>query len=143
MSTTKLDNQAIVEGFIEMLNNHNFKQAHNLIAENAINHAGGMGDFRGIEAWKMVASQYFSAFPDLKVNIEFLLSEGDYVVIRLKYEGTHLGEMMGIPPTGKTVKVGGTEIYYLENGRIAEEWGQQDNLGLLQQIGAIPALTAH
>ncbi len=143
MSTNQLDNKAVVESFIEMLNSHNLDQAHTLVSENAINHAGSMGDFQGVESWKAMASQYFSAFPDIHIRIEFLLTEENYVVLRTKYEGTHQGAMMGIPPTGKPVKITGTEIYRLENGKIAEEWGQQDNLGLLQQIGAIPAPNSH
>ena len=81
-----------------------------------------------------------AAFPDSHHTIEDLIAEGDKVVTRFTWRGTHRGEFMGVPPTGRHVAVGGIWIHRVEDGRIVEgrEWGQLDWLGLLRQLGAVP-----
>jgi steroid delta-isomerase-like uncharacterized protein len=81
-----------------------------------------------------------AAFPDSHHAIEDLIAEGNRVVTRFTWSGTHRGEFMGVPATGRRVAVGGIWIHRLESGRIVEgrEWGQLDWLGLLQQLGALP-----
>ena len=80
-----------------------------------------------------------AAFPDLTVTIDDLIAEGDKVVWRWSARGTQRGELMGIPPTGREVTLTGISIDRLAGGQIVERWGEIDNLGLLQQLGAIPA----
>jgi predicted ester cyclase len=80
--------------------------------------------------------------PDLRVTIEELVAEGDKVAVRRSYEGTHRGELLGIPPTGKQVRIGGISIFRLTEGKIAEHWEQLDRLALMQQLGVIPAPAA-
>jgi steroid delta-isomerase-like uncharacterized protein len=80
----------------------------------------------------------FSAFPDLKRPVEDLVAEGDKVVARWSSVGTHEGDFMGIPPTGKTVTTTGITIFRLEDGKIVEEWSESDMVGMLQQVGALP-----
>lgn len=79
-----------------------------------------------------------AAFPDSHHAVEDLIAEGDKVVTRFTWRGTHRGAFMGVPPTGRRVEVGGIWIHRLEGGRIVEgrEWGQVDWLGLLRQLGA-------
>ncbi|MDQ3779139.1 MAG: ester cyclase [Chloroflexota bacterium] len=81
-----------------------------------------------------------TAFPDSHHTVEDLIAEGDKVVTRFTWSGTHRGEFMGVPPTGRRVAVGGIWIHRVEGGRIVEgrNWGQVDWLGLLQQLGAPP-----
>lgn len=86
--------------------------------------------------------EYNSAFPDTKVTIENQVAEGDFVVTRVTYEGTHKGELQGTAPSNKKVKVSGLSMQKIVNGKITEEWAEFDALGMLQQIGAIPE-TAH
>jgi steroid delta-isomerase-like uncharacterized protein len=71
--------------------------------------------------------------------IEDQVAEGDKVVTRWTATGTHKGELMGIPPSGKKVRVTGIAIDRLEDGKIVESWSSFDQLGMLQQIGAIPS----
>lgn len=89
------------------------------------------------------AKQFFavvlSAFPDLRVVVEDEITAGDKVVARSTWSGTHQGEFQGIPATGRQVTVQVIDICRIENGKIIEHWGQMDALGLLQQLGAIPA----
>ena len=81
-----------------------------------------------------------AAFPDSHHTVEDLIAEGDKVVTRFTWSGTHRGEFMGVPPTGRRVAVGGIWIHRVIGGRIVEgrDWGQVDWLGLLQQLGAPP-----
>ncbi len=85
---------------------------------------------------------FAAAFPDGQMTIEDLVAEGDRVVARTTFNGTHQGEMQGIPATGKAVSVSGITIFRLDNGKIAEGWLVNDNLGLMQQLGVIPATQA-
>jgi steroid delta-isomerase-like uncharacterized protein len=83
-----------------------------------------------------------TAFPDLHFTIEDEIAEGDTVVSRWTARGTHRGEFMGTPPTGRTIAVTGMDILHFVDGRIRENWAAFDALGLLQQLGAIPAPAA-
>ena len=79
------------------------------------------------------------AFPDLRLTIEDMVAEGEKVSFRLTLRGTHQGEFMHVPPTGKQIVVGAVDVARFEDGKVVEQWGQTDMLGLLQQLGAIPA----
>ena len=81
-----------------------------------------------------------AAFPDSHHTIEDLIAEGDKVVTRFTWSGTHQGEFEGIAPTGRSISVQGIWIHRLEGGRIVEgrDWGQVDWLGLLRQLEALP-----
>jgi steroid delta-isomerase-like uncharacterized protein len=94
---------------------------------------------RGRDAWKRFTSAQWGAFPDLTGTVEEVVAEGDRVALRLTARGTHTGPLMGLPPTGKPVCFAGMEIFRIQDGAIVESWGQFDALGLLQQLGAIPA----
>ena len=92
------------------------------------------------EGFKQLVQQFRSAFPDMQVRTEDMLAEGDKVVGRWTARGTHRGDLMGIPPSGKQVTISGIDIYRLSGGKIVEHWGQFDNLGMLQQIGVVPSM---
>jgi predicted ester cyclase len=74
----------------------------------------------------------------MHVTIDDLVAEGDKVAARYKWTGTHQGIFNGIPPTGKRVTITGLDLWRLRDGKCVEHWNQEDNLGLLQQLGAIP-----
>ena len=79
------------------------------------------------------------AFPDIRVkSIEPWLSDGYMEACHVVLTGTHRGEMAGIPATGRTVEFGATDIIRVAEGKVAEHWGTTDNMGLMQQIGAVP-----
>lgn len=80
---------------------------------------------------------WFSAFPDARVSIEELLSDGDKVTARLTTTATHQGEFLGTPPTGRQVTIGEIDVFRIENGLIAEAWAAPDLFALLMQIGAL------
>ena len=82
---------------------------------------------------------YRSAFPDIQFTIEDLIAEGDKIVTRYTARGTHRGDLQGIPPTGRQVTVTGIIISRFANGKFVEGWLDFDALGMLQQLGVIPA----
>ncbi|MGH3086987.1 MAG: ester cyclase [Rubrobacteraceae bacterium] len=77
-------------------------------------------------------------FPDIHVTIEDILAEGDKVVVRNTWRGTHEGEFNGIPATGRKVEISGIVIWRVSDGMISERWASIDTLGLLRQLGVIP-----
>jgi steroid delta-isomerase-like uncharacterized protein len=103
-----------------------------------VGHMAGFPDF-GREAHKQLLSVFRSAFPDLHIDIQVMVAEGDLVVHRSTYSGTQLGAFQGIPPTGKHVSITGMNISRIKNGKVAEDWTLNDMFGMLQQLGAIPA----
>lgn len=86
---------------------------------------------------------FHTVLPDSHHTIEDLIAEGDKVVTRFRVTGTHQGEFLGVPATGKPISVTGMWIHRLAQGRIVEgrQWGEWDALGFLQQVGAVPKLT--
>lgn len=93
----------------------------------------------GLEGRKIFASALLAAFPNLHVNTEDLIAEGEKLVIRYTVHGTHNGELMGIPATGKQISISGIAIDRFENGQSIEHWEIIDQLSLMQQLGVIPA----
>jgi predicted ester cyclase len=83
-----------------------------------------------------------ASFANAQVKVEDLIAEGDRVVMRYRWAADHTGPLMGIAPTGKRIEMPGILIARIADGRLAEYWRQEDMLGLLQQLGALPAATA-
>jgi len=96
-------------------------------------------EIHGPEGAKQFISVFRNAFPDIHFTVEDQIAEGDKAVIRWTARGTHKGEFQGIPPTGKQVVVTGIGIFRVANGKLVEGWTNADLLGILQQLGAIPA----
>lgn len=93
---------------------------------------------RGLEGVREFITSVTAAFPDGRATVEDLVAEGDRVVQRVTFRGTHQGEFLGVPATGKQVAVWLMVISRMADGKIAEEWQLVDGLGLLQQLGALP-----
>ena len=89
---------------------------------------------------KQMMPAFFTALPDLHYTVEDLIAEGDKVVCRYTWRATHHGEYMGVPATGKVVTMTGIVISRFAGGKVVEDWRQADDLGLLQQLGAIPQM---
>ena len=83
-------------------------------------------------------SSIHAAFPDLHVNVEDMVAEGDKVAARVRVSSTHQGEFLDIAPTDKQVTLTGIDILRIAEGKVVEHWGNFDDLGLLRQLGAIP-----
>lgn len=96
-------------------------------------------DIHGSPGAKQYIAALREAFPDIHFTIEDQVSEGDTVVTRWTARGTHTGEFQGIPPTGKQGVISGVDIDRIADGKVVECWVSLDELGLLQQLGVIPA----
>jgi steroid delta-isomerase-like uncharacterized protein len=91
----------------------------------------------GFEGAKAAHRMMLAGFPDYQTRIDDLIAEDDKVVARITMSGTNTGSFMGIPPTGKHVSFSGIYIARLANGKIVEHWGEEDGVGLLQQLGVL------
>lgn len=90
---------------------------------------------QGVKEWFLMLA---GAFPDLRATVEDLIAEGDKVVARVVFRGTHSGDFQGIPATGKQVSVKAIDILRIEDGKIVERWGLTDQVSMMQQLGAMP-----
>jgi steroid delta-isomerase-like uncharacterized protein len=132
-------NKAIARrNFEEVWNEGKLAAVDEIIAANHVNRDPANPGVSGPEGFKQLVSMYRSAFPDTHFAIEAQIAEGDKVVTRWTARGTHQGELMGIPPTGKQLAVTGMTIDRIVGGKIAESWANWDTLGLMQQLGVVP-----
>ncbi len=133
------DNKALNRRFVEeVINQGNIEAIDELIDPGVVDHSAPEGFPTGREGAKQFAAMMRSAFPDLHLTIEDMIAEGDKVVMRSTWSGTHQGEFMGIPATGRRVTVSAIDISRVADGRMVEHWEQFDALGLMQQLGAVP-----
>jgi steroid delta-isomerase-like uncharacterized protein len=133
------DNKAQVRRGFEALNERNWTTFDALCAPDFVFHNAST-TMHGLEAYKQFIFMYLTAFPDARFTIEDLIAEGDTVVVRYMARGTHQGNLMGIPPTGKQVSVTTIGIFRIANGKAVEQWINGDDLGLLQQLSVIPTM---
>ena len=139
MSTEQ--NKATLRRFYEeVFNQGKYNALDEICAPNYVSH--GPNNPPGVpnnrDGLRQIVMIYRNAVPDIHFTIEDIVAEGDMVVCRWSSTGTHKGDLLGIPPTGKSATVTGIDVERLENGKLAESWGIFDQLGLLQQLGVIP-----
>ena len=133
------ENKALARRLFEdVWNNGDLDAIDKIYAPDIVNHTLPPGIPQGIEGNKVFTKMYLTAFPDTKMTIELQIAEGDKVVTRWQAQGTHKGELMGIPATGKQATVTGIVIDRIAGGRIVESWGEFDQMGMMQQLGVVP-----
>ncbi|MGA8742119.1 MAG: ester cyclase [Terracidiphilus sp.] len=133
-------NKEIIRAFMEeVLNQGRFERMNDLVKEDFVELDPFPGQQPGREGLKAVLMQMKSAFPDIHWVIQETISEGDKVVTRFTWSGTHRDTFLGIPATGKPVEVKGVVIDRLEAGKMADSRILMDTLGLMQQLGILPA----
>ena len=138
MSTEQ--NKALIRRlFEEGLNQNQPSVFDELIAPSFVIYDAPPGMEHGPEGFRQVVALFRTAFPDLHVTFEAEFAESDVVIHRGYVAGTHQGEFQGIPPTGKQVKMKTLDIWRVANGKAVENWVQMDILGLMQQLGTVPA----
>jgi steroid delta-isomerase-like uncharacterized protein len=129
------DNKAAVRGCFENASKGRFEALHDIVSPDYVLHPEGI---RGVDGLAEMVEAYRSALAGLHVEIDQQFTEGDYVATRYTITGTHEGDLMGTPATGKDVAFTGITISRCADGKIVEEWELTDTLGLLQQVGALP-----
>ena len=133
------ENKAIVRKYREAHNQNNLDALDAIVAQDLISHAALPGLPPGLAGGKMAHQIFLGSFSDLQTTTEDLIAEGDKVVERYMTRGTHTGEFMGAPPTGKKFAAETMVIYRLANGKIVETWGLNDVQAVMTQLGLMPA----
>jgi steroid delta-isomerase-like uncharacterized protein len=132
------DNRSIPRRFVEeIINQGKFESAAEFVWEDVIEQVPFPGQGPGLEGLKDVLRGMRTAFPDLNFVIEEQIAEGDKVLSRFEWTGTHRGEFLGVPATGRSVSVWGMVIDRLQEGRIKETRIIMDIFGLMMQLGAL------
>lgn len=136
------DNKAIVARYSEdVWNSGNLATVEDYIAVDYVRHDPGIPmEVRGPEGIKQLVRVFRDAFPDVHFTPQIIVAELDKVVVRFQVSGSHQGELMGIPATGKPIAITSIEIFRLTDGKIAEQWLAVDNMGMLQQLGVLPTV---
>jgi steroid delta-isomerase-like uncharacterized protein len=123
----------------EVMNTGDVDRVSDFCTEDFVDHEPSPpGTPEGIEGVKAFVQMFRQGFPDLRARVEDLLAEGDRVVVRAKFTGTHDREFMGVPASGNRIEIDTIDIVRIVDDKAAEHWGVTDNLSLMQQIGAIP-----
>ena len=134
-------NRAVVRRFVEeVLDRGDFAALAELAAPDCVEHTAppGQPPAEGTVARYLVL--WRAAFPDLRITVEDVLAEGDRVAVRSTVTGTHRGEFLGVPSTGRRVAVTAMALYRLAGGQIVERWAVVDTLEVLRQLGVAPPL---
>ena len=135
------ENKAVVRRFVdEMQNQHNLDLIDEMFSPDFVDYSGRAKP-PSREGLKPFFAFMFAAFPDMHFVIHQQLAEGDQVMTYKTFYGTHLGDFMGIPPTGKQVVFDNIDIFTVKDGKLAAHWTVGDHLSLMQQLGVIPAPT--
>ena len=130
------ENKRLLERGFDAMNKHDIDTFATVIDENFVHYS--FPDARGPEGFRQMIGMFFAGFPDMQVNVAEMIAEGDKVASRGTMRGTHKGEFMGIPATGKRIEIGYSDFWRFENGKAVENWVQMDTLGMLQQLGVAP-----
>jgi hypothetical protein len=138
---SEADNKAIIRRFVEEgLNKRDSALIDELYSSEYVGHDPERPAPRKFEDLKPgMAGMLGKVFPDAQYSIDGLLAEGDAVVWHWTFRATHQGELMGIQPTGKAVNFSGVNIFRLAGGKVVEDWVYRDTVGLMRQLGAMPA----
>jgi steroid delta-isomerase-like uncharacterized protein len=132
------ENVAAQRRAVEHFNSGDIDSAVELFAADALDHDPAAGQSPGRDGFREVYSELASAFPDAHFEPEYLVADDDHVCVAYRITGTHRGPFQSIAATDKRIDVRGMQIGRFENAQIVERWGSTDQLGLMQQIGAVP-----
>jgi steroid delta-isomerase-like uncharacterized protein len=128
----------VVRQWVEAWNKRNPQAVGALTAPDFVRHDANSPDLVGPEAEMQFVAAVVAAFPDLHFAVNQVVAEGNLVADHLTGTGTHQGEFLGVPPTGRAVRIQTMETYRIADGQVAEQWVITDVLGVLQQLGVIP-----
>lgn len=132
-------NKALVRQFLEEVwNKGNMAKIDEYLSPDFVYHTIPFGLPSSLEGYKQHHNMLWAAHSNIHTSIEDMIAEGDKVVMRFRWVGTHTGEFLGIPPTGKQITNTGIIIYRLAGGKIVDQWDEKDLLGVMQQLGIVP-----
>lgn len=132
-------NTTVVRRFVDRgLNGDDHEVFDELVASDVVVHGAPSGFPSGREGWKQNIAVFRAAFPDGRWSIEHLVAAPGKVIVQIRVRGTHQGDFLGIPPTGRSVSWSATDVVRIADGKIVEYESDHGNLGLLQQVGEHP-----
>jgi steroid delta-isomerase-like uncharacterized protein len=132
-----MSNVELIRSGLEAFNRNDLDACVAQMAEDfVINLAGLPEPLHGREVWRQGAEMMRGAFPDLTAQIDDVIADGDRIALRLTFTGTHRGEFLGCPATGRTVRYVSHEFYRVKGRRVAEEWICSDIASLMRQISS-------
>ena len=126
--------------YAEVINGKNLEVIEELVDDDLVEHQEMPGMPPGKDGVRAFFDVFHTAFPDLHADIQGIVSEGDEVWVYAVMTGTHQGEFLGIPATGKQVSVNMVDRVRVQDGKAVEHWGVSDDLGLMTQLGVIPEM---
>ena len=131
-------NKTIVCEFIDALYTRgDLSAVDRYLAEDYVDHNPPMGVSPDREGWRTVGGMIRAACPDWHSDLHRLVAEGDIVAEHFTASGTHLGTLLGVPPTGRTLTLHGVNIFRIADGLVAERWAQLDDLGMMTALGVV------
>jgi len=130
-------NKAILRQAYDAINRNDLDALDEMVASDITDHDQTPGQGPGLEGVKDYFSSLHAAFPDVHMDVEEMIAEGDKIVARVSVSGTHQGEFMGIAPTGNRMTIAGIDILRITDGKVVEHWGKFDDLGMMQQLGVM------
>lgn len=133
------DSVAVVRRWFQAFNDRDFQAEADVRSTDFIAHVSGAPAPLDNAAWNQFIAGFGAGFPDFRLLVEDIIAEGNQVCVRWTFEGTHSGDFMGIPATGKKISVWALEINHVADGKVVEHWVQLDQVSLLQQLGAMPS----
>jgi len=128
--------EEVLHGIYEAINTGDLALLDKFVAPDYVEHSEG---FRGVEPFKQQIAAFRAAFPDLLVSVDDLLIDGDRFASRTTVTGTHTGDLMGMPATGRHISVEAVDLGHIENGQAKDRWGGLNMYSMLIQLGVIPA----
>ena len=140
---TETNKELVRRHFEEIFNRQNLDVCDEIRADDFVEHAvaplgeSAPGRVNGPQAMRGTAEWLLAQFPDLHMTIEALVAEGDTVAVRILSEGTNLGELNGMPPTGKRFSARQSHWFRVEDGRLAEHWATREDLPVMLQLGIL------
>ena len=133
------ENKRLAMQFVDDVNGRKFDAVAALMAPDFVARWSGRPEVRGAAAWVAAVQAILAGVPDLIYEVDTVVAEDDVVAMRYHWTGTQTGTLRGIPPGGKRLRVAGMGFFRFQNGLLVEEWAVDDSLGLLQQLGVVPA----
>lgn len=134
------DAKALIRSmFDEVINQGRLDKVEEYFAPDYVDH-GPLGDVPGIEGFKAVVSAWLGAFPDVHCEVRNLIQEGDLVAWTVHTTGTHTGDGLGFPATGRRIETVSANVGRVRDGKAVEHWAEQGMLATLQQLGIIPEM---
>jgi steroid delta-isomerase-like uncharacterized protein len=131
-------NKTIARRFQEQFNQRNWEGCRSLLASDCRSYQPGAPGALDNDQFEAVGQMFAAAFPDLNVTIHEQVAEGDTVVTRMRFVGTHEHDFQGIPPTGKPINLEGYILDRVVDGKIAEHRAMFDAMTMMQQLGVVP-----